>query len=84
MSEVIICGPRYIEERVEEQDCPICKDKQRFLLRLEEWHGYTEVCLNCGSVWLESGEWLMPQSKKHRIEQLPYYIEIAEKLDHHA
>jgi hypothetical protein len=80
MNQVIICGARYIEQSVEEQDCPICKGKQKFLLRLEEWHGYTENCLGCGATWLESGEWLVPESKKRRLENLPRYQAVADSL----
>jgi len=77
---VIICGARYIETTVEDQDCPLCKSKQRHLLRLEEWHGYTINCLGCGATWMESGEWLVPESKKQRLEKLPRYKAIADSL----
>lgn len=80
MNQVIICGPIYTDTLIEEQDCQFCKSKQKFLVRFEEWHGATENCLGCGATWMESGEWLVPESKKHRLENLPRYQAIADSL----
>jgi len=80
ISNVHICFARYDEQKVEEDDCPFCKTKQLFFLAHEEWHGYTSVCLNCGHVWMEDGEYLVPSDEKRLMDNVHIYNKMAKKL----
>ncbi len=55
MNEIIICRPVYSQTKLSVQFCPTCKKRRRMLARLEDWYGWSKVCLSCGDSW-QDGE----------------------------